>query len=124
MSVLAAVAGLLMSQALVPPVAVEEAPTTVDVAYAELARGDTMGAIARIEANREVSADDPAALINLGTAHARLGKWRKAEKLYRAAIASNDRYELELADGTWMDSRRAARIAMAELYKAETLAMR
>lgn len=124
MSALAAFASLLMSQALVPPVQVEEAPATVDVAYAELSRGDAMAAIARIRASREVSVDDPAALINLGTAHARLGKWRKAEKLYRAAIASNERYELELADGTWMDSRRAARLAIAELQRAETLAVR
>lgn len=124
MSALAAFAGLLMSQAVVPPVMVEEVVTPVDVAYAELSRGDARAAIARIQGNRDVETNDPAALINLGTAHARLGKWRKAEKLYRAAIASNERYELELADGTWMDSRRAARVAIAELRKAETLAMR
>lgn len=124
MGAIASLAGCLLAQAALVAAPPEPAVQSVDVAYAELARGDTQGAIERIRANREVAATDPAALINLGAAHARLGKTRKAEKLYRAAIASPERYELELADGSWMDSRRAARLAIDKLEQNEALALR
>ena len=124
MGAIASLAGCLLAQAALVAAPPEPAVQTVDVAYAELARGDTQGAIERIRGNREVTATDPAALINLGAAHARLGKTRKAEKLYRAAIASPERYELELADGSWMDSRRVARLAIDNLERNEALALR
>lgn len=124
MGAIASLAGCLLAQAALVGVPAEPLVQTVDVAYTELARGDAVGAIERIRANRDIAADDPAALINLGAAHARMGKWRKAEKAFRAAIASPERYELELADGSWMDSRRAARMAIGNLQQGEALALR
>lgn len=96
----------------------------VDVGYTELVQGRPHDAIARIRANREVEAGDPAALINLGAAYARIGNTKKAEASYVAAIASSHRYDLELADGRWMDSRRAARLALRGLASGQVLALR
>lgn len=96
----------------------------VDVAYAQLAAGQTRAAIARIEGNRELSQDDPARLINLGTAYARLGDAARARSLYLAAVQSGDRYDLELATGQWLDSRRAARLALELLGTGSTLALK
>ena len=95
-----------------------------DVGYAELMDNRPADAIAIIRANRSLSADDPARLINLGTAHARLGHRDKARDFYMAAIASDDRYDVELAGGTWMDSRAAARRAIAGLSDGKLLVLR
>ncbi len=102
---------------------VEGALDRVDVAYAELSRGQNRAAIDRIRANPALS-DDPAALINLGTATARLGDRAGARDYYMAALTSRDRYDLELADGRWMDSRQAARAAIAGLATDRMLAVR
>jgi len=96
----------------------------VDVGYDQLAQGQPAAAIARINGNRAAATRDPAALINLGAAYARLGERQKAEDCYRAAIASPDRYELQRADGSWMDSRRIAREALDALTASERLAAR
>jgi Tfp pilus assembly protein PilF len=117
-------ASLMLAQA-----AAIAAPTTpavdrVDVGYEALVQGRPHEAIARIKANDGRAASDPAALINLGSAFARLGQNDKAEASFKAAIASEDRQDLELADGSWMDSRRAARIALKRLDSGQTLALR
>lgn len=117
-------AGLLLAQSVAPAVVVEGSQDRVDVAYEELAEGRPSAAIRKILANRELDANDPAALINLGTANARLGRTEKARDLYIAAIGSSERYDLQLADGRWMDSRRAARTAVQMLDKGYTLAVR
>lgn len=115
------VAGLLMAQtAAIAAPAVDR----VDVGYQELVQGRPHEAIARIQANDGLEPSDPAALINLGAAFARLGQTAKAEASYKAAIASDDRQDLELADGSWMDSRRAARLALKRLDSGQTLALR
>lgn len=102
------------------------APRTdwVDVAYDELRAGRAEAAIQRIEANAELDSDHPAALINLGAAHARLGHAEEARALYLAAIASRERYDVQLADGRWMDTRRAARMAIELQAKGAVLALR
>lgn len=116
-------ATLLFAQA--TPAITVEAPFDVDdVGYRELMAQRPADAIARIEANRALEVDDPAAQINLGTAKARLGDHAAAIDHYRAAIASRQRYELELADGNWMDSRAAGRLAVRMLAKGDTLALR
>jgi tetratricopeptide (TPR) repeat protein len=107
-----------------PAMIVEGDPAKVDVAFVQLMQGRNEEAIARIRANRALEADDPAALINLGTAHARLGQRDRAMDYYRAAIASRTPLDLELADGTWLDSRRAARMAVTALNRGGTLALR
>ena len=101
-----------------------EPPTseTRDVAYEDIAAGRTDQAIRTIEARLEADPDDPALLINLGAAYARKGDAARAEKAFEAAINSGTRYELELADGTWVDSRRAARRALDTLRHSSQLA--
>lgn len=117
-------AALLAAQSAAPAVLVEARGDRVDVGYSELAAGQPQAAIERIQANRAVDANDPAALINLGAAHARMGDLADARMVLTAAIASPERYELQLADGRWMDSRRAARLAMSQLQEGKTLAVR
>lgn len=83
-----------------------------DVAYEELAAGRSDVALRKLQASGAEQSRDPAVLINLGSAYSASGQADKAIASYRAAIASSDRYDLELADGTWMDSRLAARKAL------------
>lgn len=89
----------------------------IDVGYEELVQGNPDAAIESIEASRAAESNDPAALINLGNAYARIGKTGEALSFYRAAVDSDTRYELELADGSWMDSRKAARLALDALQR-------
>lgn len=122
MSASIALAVLLLAQA--APITVEAAPGDDGVGYRELVAQHPELAIERIAANRALDADDPAAQINYGTARARLGDQASALRHYRAALASRQRYDLELADGTWLDSRAAARIAIRMLAKGQALALR
>lgn len=94
---------------------VEQESETRDVAYESVAAGDMQAAIANLERARTENPGDPALLINLGAAYAAVGEYALAEQAYRDAIASEDRYELELASGDWIDSRRAARLALLSL---------
>lgn len=103
---------------------VSSAPEHVDVAYRELSAGQDEEALRRLEDCPEARAQDPAALINLAAAYAATGRSDKALIAYRAAIDSPDRYDLELADGTWMDSRAAARLAMNKLLNTNAMASR
>ena len=120
----AIIAGLLLAQSAAPAITVEGGGDRIDVAYSELRGGDNTAAIARIEAGSFYAEGDPSALINLGTAYARLGEQARANDLYRSAIASRIRYDLQLADGTWMDSRRAARLARERLGSPPLLVVR
>jgi Tfp pilus assembly protein PilF len=115
-------ATLLIAAALTAQPAISQ--DRVEVGYDELAKGQPGAAIARINGNTAIASNDPAALINLGTAYARLGNAAKAADYYRAAIVSPERYDLQLSDGSWMDSRRLARLALAKLAKGERLAAR
>lgn len=103
--------------------AVDSSPAAVpDVAYQELRSGQAEAAVHKLEAAPR--SGDPATLINLGTAYAAAGQTARAMIAYRAAIASGDRYDLELADGSWMDSRLAARTALKRLTLATAQALR
>jgi predicted Zn-dependent protease len=86
-----------------------------DVAYDNLAAGEAREAVASLEALRAENPDDPALLINLGSAYASLGDAARAEAAFREAADSSTRYQLELADGSWVDSRRAAQMALRQL---------
>ena len=100
-------------------------PPTVEqreVAYEAIAEGRTADAIREIEARLAKDPDDPALLINLGAAYARRGDAGRAARAFQAAIDSDTRYELELADGTWVDSRQAARRALETLQHDAQLA--
>jgi hypothetical protein len=85
------------------------------VAFAELKAGENQAAVEKLTGDTTLNARDPSRLINLGTAYARLGRTSDAAAAYDAAIASPIRYDLELANGSYMDSRWAARTARANL---------
>ncbi|MXP25006.1 tetratricopeptide repeat protein [Altererythrobacter indicus] len=115
----------LLTTAIGPTAAIADQqmpPEQMNVAFEQLAAGDSAEAIE--ELRRSEYANDPARLINLGTAYAQSGDYKKAAKFFRAALASGTQYRLELADGSWMDSRQAARLALANLNSKTTLAMR
>ena len=116
-------AGLMFAQA-TSPITVEGQPRIDLVGYQALSAGRPDLAIERISADRVLSASDPAALINLGTAYARTGDPAAALARYKSALTSRDRYDLELADGRWLDSRAAARLAIVMLRKGEALALK
>ncbi|WP_245978633.1 tetratricopeptide repeat protein [Aurantiacibacter xanthus] len=119
MIVLQAAVALMMAQA--APAAMMAGMNTDqhrDAAYEELTQGETDAAIARLEANLAQNPEDPALLINLGSAWAVRGDKDKAAGYYRAAARSDVRYQLELADGEWIDSRAAARLALRTLEQS------
>ncbi len=96
----------------------------VDVAYKALAEGRTQDALAQLRDSEAVRAGDPAALINLGSAYARQGRVADARAAFTAAINSKTRYDLELGNGAWIDSREAAKRALESLAGRTDLAMR
>lgn len=116
LSVLAAAA--LTSTPGAEPVVIEQR----EVAYEEIAAGRPDAAIRTIEPRLAADPEDPALLINLGAAYARKGDASRAEQAFQAAIDSRTRYQLELADGSWTDSRRAARRALATLQRGTQFA--
>lgn len=93
---------------------------TKEVAFEALSEGRPDQAIATLQRQLAAEPADPATLINLGSAYAARGNRAQAADAYRAAIASETRYRLELADGSWVDSRLAARIALRRLDQAQT----
>lgn len=124
MSLSLLVASALMGQSAFSLTLEVRPPEKMDVAYEELRDGRNQEAVDKLEHNGAAQAGDPAALINLGTAYARQGMADRALTSYRAAVDSPQRYDLELADGSWMDSRWAARKALRELKQGSTLAVR
>ncbi len=114
----ATLAFLLIAQAGPSAATTQPDIETRDVAYETIASGEAREAIVRLEQARAENPGDPALLINLGAAYAAVGDYQLAEQAYRDAIASDDRYELELASGEWVDSRHAARLALLSLETA------
>lgn len=117
-------AAALAAQPAIPAADTASNVENVDVAYTELADGRDAEALHKLEQSALVQAGDPAALINLGTAYARAGEEAKARASFAAAMASRDRYVLELADGTWVESKVAARMASAALGTGAVLAQK
>lgn len=116
--VLAALAAQLTSIPGAEPGRIEQR----DVAYEAIAEGRTDDAIRTIEPQLANDPHDPALLINLGAAYARRGNAEQAARAYQAAIDSETHYQLELADGTWADSRQAARRGLEALRHHAQLA--
>lgn len=108
-------AALLLAQAGPSAATTQPDIETRDVAYETIVAGETREAIARLEAARAENPGDPALLINLGAAYAAIGEYDRAEQAYREALTSEERYDLELANGDWIDSRQAARLALVSL---------
>jgi len=118
-----ALAALASAQAGMAPPLVDTDLQQKDVAYEELANGQTDAAIIQLEAHLKDNPEDPALLINLGSAWAAKGEFETAAKLYERAARSDVRYRMELADGNWVDSRRAARLALTNIEQ-QRLALR
>ncbi|MGL3820007.1 hypothetical protein [Sphingopyxis sp. R3-92] len=116
-----AFAGPAMAQSIVVVTAPQADDSVLPVAYGELKAGDNQAAIAKLTGETSLDARDPSRLINLGTAYARLGRSADAAAAYDAAISSPIRYDLELASGRYMDSRWAARTALANLSQGRPL---
>lgn len=111
---------------LVAPGVVQAGPAdngqTIPVAYTALTHGQNRQAIEELQGTAGVNTNDPSRLINLGTAYARVGRIEDAARMFEAAIKSDIRYDLELSDGTMMDSKAAARIALQRLRSAQIAA--
>lgn len=108
------------AQSIVVTGAEETDSAPLSVAYEELQAGQNQLAVDKLTHSR-IDAQDPSRLINLGTAYARLGQKAEAQTAYRAAITSDIRYDVELSNGTYMDSRWAARTALANLNQGKPL---
>lgn len=89
-----------------------------DAAYEQLTAGQTDAAIAHLEAELARNPDDPALLINLGTAYFRANRIEESREAFRRAAASEQRYSVELADGSWEDSHKVARRALDSVDRA------
>ena len=87
------------------------------IGYEALMRGDNERAVFQIMANEQVSSGDPAKLLNLGSAYARMGHTDEAAKMFKAVLDSRDSFDLVLADGSVMNSKVAARKAYASLQR-------
>ena len=111
------VSAVLMAQASPYLPSGNDAAGQADAAYEQLAAGENEQAIAHLEAALEKTPGDPAMLINLGTAYSRSGQFDKAREAFRAAAESESRYSVELADGSWEDSRTIARLALSSLER-------
>ena len=109
-----------MAQSIVVSGADEGDSSPLSVAYEELQAGRNAVAVDKLT-HSPIDARDPSRLINLGTAYARLGQATDAATAYEAAIASPIRYDVELANGNYMDSRWAARTALAHLHQGKPL---
>jgi tetratricopeptide (TPR) repeat protein len=89
------------------------------VGFEPLLEGRNAAAVAEIEANAQLEADDPVRLINLGVAYARQGRTEEARALFEAAMQGEDRVALETASGEWMESRHLAKLALKMLDEGE-----
>jgi len=98
----------------------EEGLAPLSVAYEELKAGQNALAVDKLT-HSDLDEQDPSRLINLGTAYARLGRTADAQTAYKAAITSDIRYDVELANGDYMDSRWAARTALTNLNAGKPL---
>ncbi len=85
------------------------------IGYEALMQGDNERAVSQIMSSEGVSRNDPARLLNLGRAYARMGRTEDAARVFKAALQSSDNVDLVLADGRVMNSKVAARQAFANL---------
>ena len=77
--------------------------------------GDYDAALAQLEGSDSALANDPAHMINLGSAYAQLGRMDAAAAMFRAAIDADQSFDIVLAGGQVMSTREAARRALRDL---------
>jgi uncharacterized protein HemY len=87
------------------------------IGYEALMRGENERAVSQILASVELSKNDPAKLLNLGRAYARMGQTEKAAEYFKAAMQARESVDLVLADGRVMNSKVAAREAFDNLQR-------
>ncbi|MEZ5710349.1 MAG: tetratricopeptide repeat protein [Blastomonas sp.] len=118
-----AVAGMGLV-AMAAPALAQEAPAAKDseigyeageLGFAALRKGDYRTAINQMESAEQRDPNDPARMINLGHAHAKLGQTDAARQYFQAAISSRKSFDIILANGKVVDSRAAAREALKRL---------
>lgn len=114
----------LLAQAPVVVTANSGGQDRLDVAYEELRAQDNGTALRKLEALRAIEDRDPSVLLNLSVAYARLGREQEAKELLARVLSGADRHYVQLGDGRWVDSRRAARMGLALLSSGQTLALR
>lgn len=95
------------------------AASDTELAADTLAEGYEQRAIDSLGAALKENPDDPALMINLGIAYARIGSDLEAQSLFEAALSSRNTVDLETADGRITDSRRVARRALSMLRRGE-----
>ena len=87
--------------------------------YAELLQGNYPAALQQMQAAEKEDSPaarrDPARLINMGLAYAKMGDVASARTHYKAAISAPTSFDIVLSDGRVMDSRVAARQALRRL---------
>jgi Tfp pilus assembly protein PilF len=88
---------------------------TGELGYDALMSGDNQRAVDDIMKNLDARNADPAKLLNLGRAYARMGRNIEAARLFQAAIDSNNQFEVELADGRILPARKAAKLALSQI---------
>lgn len=98
-----------------PTMNIETAYPKGSIGYEALVKGDNERAVSQILTSAQVSRHDPAKLLNLGRAYARLGRMDEASALFNIVMQSRDSVDLVLADGSVMNSKDAARRAYARL---------
>ena len=112
--------GLAAAFAAVPAVAQPHYEIGYDrgsLAFEALMANDNQRALEQLARDRSVPDTDPAKLINIGSAYARLGDFERAEEAYIAALNCKDEMDLLLADGREMNSRKVAKLALKKLEK-------
>jgi Flp pilus assembly protein TadD len=82
------------------------------IGYTALSSGDNQQAIDDL-LNGHISRHDPGFLLNLGQAYARSGRLAEAREMFRRAARKRDAMDLVLADGRVVNSKLAARQALA-----------
>lgn len=84
--------------------------------YEALVSNQNKLALEQLARDRSVPNTDPAKLINIGRAYARLGNVARAEEAFTAALNCKEEMDLVLSDGREMNSRKAARLALKQLH--------
>lgn len=87
--------------------------------YAAIMRGDLPRAEAQLTHATNVSADDPARLLNLAHVYRKTGREAEARELYARVAQSGDEGKLELANG---DVGTARELAMRALNASNSYA--
>ena len=85
--------------------------------FEALMANDNETALRQIQTAKSVPHNDPARLINLGRAHARLGNVTQAQQAFEAAANCREHFYIVLSSGKVMNSRKAAMLSLQSLKR-------